>query len=62
MITPMEARQREYNEIIDTMVYIATASNGSVSMEWLMSQPIRVRLRYYDEFKKMEEKAESDRS
>lgn len=59
MITQMEARQRDYNDITDSMVYIATSSNGSISMDWLMGQPIRLRLRYYDEFKKMEKEAES---
>ena len=33
-------------------MFVARASEGSVSLEWIMSQPIFIRKKYMDEFQK----------
>ena len=47
-----EVRQMECQEIIDEVVYIARASEGALTPDWLMKQPIFVRKKY---FKQMQE-------
>ena len=46
----MEVRKSKYEEIIDEVVYIARASEGALSAEWIMSQPIFTRKKYLDFF------------
>jgi hypothetical protein len=43
-------RQELYNRIVDETVYIARASEGSISVDWLMSQPIAIRKKYVESF------------
>ena len=50
--TPQEIRQRLYENIIDEAMFITRGSEGSVSLEWLMQQPIFIRKKY---MKMMEE-------
>ena len=41
-----------FENIIDETLFISRASEGAVSAEWLMSQPIFVRKKYVDVFTK----------
>lgn len=50
MKTPQEIRQKVYENIIDEAMFVARASEGAVSAEWLMSQPIFIRKKYVDQF------------
>lgn len=45
-----ELRQMLYEKIIDQTVFIARASEGAVSADWLMEQPIFIRNKLYDQF------------
>jgi hypothetical protein len=47
-----ELRQRLYENIIDETLFIARASENAVSAEWLMNQPIFIRKKYVETFKK----------
>ena len=48
----MEVRQQAYENIIDETLFIARASEGAVSAEWVMDQPIFVRKKYVEAFQK----------
>ena len=48
----MEIRQQMYENIIDETLFISRASEGAVSAEWLMDQPIFVRKKYVESFEK----------
>lgn len=48
----MEIRQQMYENIIDETLFISRASEGAVSAEWLMYQPIFVRKKYVESFEK----------
>ena len=49
-----------YERIIDETLFIARASEGAVSAEWLMEQPIFVRKKYVESFtKELEEREKS---
>lgn len=41
-----------YERIIDETLFIARASEGAVSTEWIMNQPIFIRKKYVDSFDK----------
>lgn len=41
-----------YENIIDETLFISRASEGAVSAEWLMNQPIFVRKKYVESFEK----------
>lgn len=47
-----EIRQTVYENIVDEALFIARASEGSISVEWIMSQPIFIRKKYVDAFNK----------
>lgn len=47
-----EIRQQLYENIIDEAMFIARASEGAVSLEWVMEQPISIRKKYANEFTK----------
>lgn len=47
-----EVRQRLYENIIDEALFVSRASEGAVSAEWLMNQPIFIRKKYVDSFTK----------
>ena len=49
--TPQEIRQRLYENILDEAMYIARGSEGSVSLDWVMTQPIFIRKKYFQEMK-----------
>lgn len=44
-----QMRQHKYERIIEETVYIARASEGAISAEWIMKQPIFVRAKYVKE-------------
>ena len=50
--TQQEIRQRLYENIIDETLFISRASEGAVSAEWLMQQPIFIRKKYVESFTK----------
>ena len=41
-----------YESIIDETLFISRASEGAVSAEWLMDQPIFIRKKYVESFTK----------
>ena len=45
-----EVRRQLYENIIDETLFIARASEGAVSAEWIMSQPIFIRKKYVESF------------
>jgi len=45
-------RQERYERIVDETLFIARASEGAVSAEWVMQQPIFVRTKYVESFEK----------
>lgn len=49
--TPQEVRQQLYENIIDEAMFISRASEGAVSLEWIMNQPISIRKKYAEEFR-----------
>ena len=52
-----EVRQKIYENIVDETMFIARASEGAVSAEWLMDQPIFIRKKYVESFtKELEER------
>ena len=47
-----DVRQQLYENIIDEAMFISRASEGAVSLEWIMEQPVFIRKKYLEEFKK----------
>lgn len=47
-----DMRQNRYERIVDETLFISRASEGAVSAEWIMSQPIFVREKYVKSFEK----------
>lgn len=41
-----------YENIVDETLFISRASEGAVSAEWVMNQPIFIRKKYVDSFTK----------
>lgn len=41
-----------YENIVDETIFISRASEGAVTSEWLMNQPIFIRKKYVDSFTK----------
>ena len=50
--TYQEVRQQLYESIIDEALFVSRASEGAVSAEWLMGQPIFIRKKYVESFTK----------
>ena len=57
--TQHELRQLLYENILDEAMYVARGSEGAVSLEWIMSQPVFVRKKYFSRMK--EEVAERNK-
>ena len=57
--TQQELRQKLYENILDEAMYIARGSEGAVSLDWVMNQPIFIRKKYYEDMK--DEVAERNR-
>lgn len=49
--TPQEIRQRLYENIVDEGMYIARGSEGAVSLDWVMHQPVFIRKKYLEQMK-----------
>jgi len=47
--TPQEVRQKLYENIVDEAMYIARGADGSVSLDWIMNQPVFIRKKYFKE-------------
>lgn len=47
-----EARQSLYENVLDESMFISRASEGSVSLEWIMEQPVSIRKKYFEQFQK----------
>ena len=47
--TFQEMRQQRYEVIVDEAIYIARASEGAISVDWVMEQPIFIRTKYVKE-------------
>ena len=52
LITPLDLRKQACEAIIDQAVFISRVSEGSVSLDWIMSQPIWIRVKYHEFFVK----------
>lgn len=50
--TFQEVRQQLYENIVDEALFISRASEGAVSTEWIMNQPIFIRKKYVESFTK----------
>lgn len=50
--THHQMRQQLYESIIDETLFISRASEGAVSAEWVMNQPIFIRKKYVESFTK----------
>lgn len=59
-----EIRQSMYDNIVDEAVFVARASEGAISVDWIMQQPVSIRLKYVERFTKelKERKAELEKS
>lgn len=44
--TYLEMRNEACNNILDEVLFIARATEGAVSVDWVMNQPIGVRKKY----------------
>ena len=53
-------RKLQYEKIIDDIVFIARASEGSISVDWLMEQPVFVREKYVKSFQDELEKRKKE--
>ena len=52
MKTFHQMRQQRYERIVEETIYVARASEGAVSAEWVMEQPIFIRTKYVEELDK----------
>lgn len=50
--TFQQMRQQKYERIIDETLYVARASEGAISADWVMEQPIFIRTKYVDQLDK----------
>ena len=53
-------RKLQYEKILDDIVFIARASEGSISVDWLMEQPVFVREKYVKSFQDELEKRKKE--
>lgn len=54
-----ELRQQRYERILDEVVFIARTSEGAISTDWVMEQPIFIRTKYVERLdKEMQERKE----
>lgn len=48
--TYLEMRNKACDNILDEAMFISRASEGAVSIDWVMNQPISVRKKYVRQF------------
>lgn len=54
-----QMRQQKYENIIDESTFIARASEGAISVDWVMEQPIFIRAKYVESLdKELQERKE----
>lgn len=51
-LTYSEVRRQLYENIVDEAMFIARASEGAVTADWIMEQPIFIRKKYVESFTK----------
>lgn len=39
-----------YDNIVDEAVFISRASEGAISTDWIMNQPVHIRQKYVESF------------
>lgn len=47
-----DMRRHKYERIIEETLYIARASEGAISADWVMEQPIFIRTKYVEQLDK----------
>lgn len=47
-----QMRQQRYERIVDETLFVARASEGAISADWVMQQPIFVRTKYVEQLDK----------
>lgn len=47
-----QLRQERYERIVEETLYVARASEGAISADWVMEQPIFIRTKYVEELDK----------
>ena len=47
-----QMRQQKYERIVEETLYIARASEGAISADWVMQQPIFIREKYVEQLDK----------
>ena len=47
-----QMRQQRYERVVEETLYIARASEGSISADWVMEQPIFIRTKYVEQLDK----------
>ena len=47
--TFQQMRQAKYERIVDETLYVARASEGAISADWVMEQPIFIRTKYVEQ-------------
>ena len=52
MKTFQQMRQQRYERIVDETLYVARASEGAISADWVMEQPIFIRTKYVEQLDK----------
>ena len=50
--TYLQIRRQLTDNITDESVFVARASEGSLSVDWVMAQPVYIRQRFVDSFTK----------
>ena len=45
-------RTQKYENIIDEVMFISRATEGAVSVDWVMNQPISIRKKYVKDLEK----------
>lgn len=58
--TYLEMRNKACDNILDEAMFISRASEGAVSIDWVMSQPISVRKKYVHQFEEELKKRQAE--
>lgn len=51
-MTEHQVRKQLYENILDEVLFVSRASEGAVSADWVMAQPIFIRKKYVASFSK----------
>ena len=58
--TYLEMRNEACDNILDEAMFISRASEGAVSIDWVMNQPISVRKKYVHQFEEELKKRQAE--